>query len=100
MTAVCAHDPNQDLAMRMLDASLIPLQTDHLDVWQIHEAIYHNGPELIYARASVLEALIEGSLNPRPSAPYAMSLPVATIISGWIQPSRSKLGATSGRCFP
>ena len=36
------------------------LETDHLDVWQIHEVIYHNDPELIYARDSVLEALTQG----------------------------------------
>jgi aryl-alcohol dehydrogenase-like predicted oxidoreductase len=57
MSAVCTHGPGQDVAMRMLDASLNRLQTDHLDVWQIHEVIYHNDPELIYARDSVLEAL-------------------------------------------
>jgi aryl-alcohol dehydrogenase-like predicted oxidoreductase len=43
--------------MRMLDASLTRLQTDHLDVWQIHEVIYHNDPQLIYASDSVLAAL-------------------------------------------
>jgi predicted aldo/keto reductase-like oxidoreductase len=57
MSAVCTHGPGQDAAMRMLDASLNRLQTDHLDVWQIHEVIYHNDPELIYARDSVLEAV-------------------------------------------
>ena len=57
MSAVCTHGPGQDVAMRMLDASLTRLQTDHLDVWQIHEVIYHNDPELIYAHDSVLEAL-------------------------------------------
>src|SRR5271163_3176373 len=57
MSAVCTHGPNQDEAMRMLDASLTRLQTDHLDVWQIHEVIYHNDPDLIYAHDSVLEAL-------------------------------------------
>ena len=57
MSAVCTHGPGQDVAMRMLDASLNRLQTDYLDVWQIHEVIYHNDPELIYARDSVLEAL-------------------------------------------
>jgi predicted aldo/keto reductase-like oxidoreductase len=57
MSAVCTHGPNQEVAMRMLDASLTRLQTDHLDVWQIHEVIYHNDPELIYASDSVLEAL-------------------------------------------
>src|SRR5580700_945710 len=57
MSAVCTHGPNQDEAMRMLEASLTRLQTDHLDVWQIHEVIYHNDPGLIYAPDGVLEAL-------------------------------------------
>src|SRR5271168_4742235 len=57
MSAVCTHGPNQDEAMRMLDSSLTRLQTDHLDVWQIHEVIYHNDPELIYAHDSVIETL-------------------------------------------
>ena len=57
MSAVCTHGPDKNVAMRMLDASLTRLQTDHLDVWQIHEVIYHNDPDLIYAHDSVLEAL-------------------------------------------
>jgi predicted aldo/keto reductase-like oxidoreductase len=57
MSAVCTHGPNQDAAMRMLDATLTRLQTDHLDVWQIHEVIYQNDPQLIYASDSVLAAL-------------------------------------------
>jgi predicted aldo/keto reductase-like oxidoreductase len=56
MSAVCTHSDRQT-AMRMLEASLNRMQTDHLDVWQIHEVIYHNDPGLIYARDSVLEAL-------------------------------------------
>jgi uncharacterized protein len=56
MSAVCTHG-DWETAMRMLDASLNRLQTDHLDVWQIHEVIYHNDPELIYTHDSVLEAL-------------------------------------------
>ena len=57
MSSVCTHGRHQDVAMRMLEASLNRLQTDHLDVWQIHEVIYHNDPELIYAHDGVLEAL-------------------------------------------
>jgi aryl-alcohol dehydrogenase-like predicted oxidoreductase len=57
MSAVCTHGPDQEVAMRMLDASLTRLQTDHLDVWQVHEVIYHNDPALIYASNGVLEAL-------------------------------------------
>jgi uncharacterized protein len=56
MSAVSTRG-NQDVAMRMLDASLTRLQTHHLDVWQIHEVIYPNDPEPIYARDGVLEAL-------------------------------------------
>ncbi len=56
MSAVCTHR-DRATAMRMLEASLNRLQTDHLDVWQIHEVIYYNDPELIYARDGVLEAL-------------------------------------------
>ena len=48
---------DQDAALRMLESSLNRLQTDHLDVWQIHEVIYYNDPELIYSRDGVLEAV-------------------------------------------
>jgi uncharacterized protein len=57
VSSVCTHGRKQDLAMRMLEQSLVRLQTDHLDVWQIHEVIYPNDPELIYAPDGVLEAL-------------------------------------------
>jgi len=57
MSAVSPRGLDQDAAMRMLDASLSRLQTDHLDVWQIHEVIYHNDPQLIYASDSILAAL-------------------------------------------
>jgi aryl-alcohol dehydrogenase-like predicted oxidoreductase len=60
MSAVCTHGPSQDVAMRMLDASLTRLHTDHLDVWQIHEIIYHNDPALIYASDSVLGSPYQG----------------------------------------
>ena len=57
VSSVCTHGRKQDVAMRMLEQSLVRLQTDHLDIWQIHEVIYHNDPELIYAPDGVLEAL-------------------------------------------
>jgi predicted aldo/keto reductase-like oxidoreductase len=41
----------------MLEESLRRLQTDHLDVWQIHGVGFDNDPELAYARGGVLEAL-------------------------------------------
>ena len=57
MTKVCTHGRKKDVAMRMLEESLTRLQTDHLDVWQVHEVIYYNDPELAYAPDGVLEAL-------------------------------------------
>jgi predicted aldo/keto reductase-like oxidoreductase len=57
MTKVCTHGRDKKVAMRMLEESLKRLQTDHLDVWQVHEVVYYNDPEMIYAPDGVLEAL-------------------------------------------
>ena len=57
MTKVCTHGRKKDVAMRMLEESLTRLQTDHLDVWQVHEVVYYNDPDLCYAPDGVLEAL-------------------------------------------
>jgi aryl-alcohol dehydrogenase-like predicted oxidoreductase len=57
MTKVCTHGRKKDLAMQMLEESLTRLQTDHLDVWQVHEVIYYNDPEKAYDPDGVLEAL-------------------------------------------
>jgi uncharacterized protein len=57
MTGVCTYGRNKDVAMRMLEDSLTRLQTDHLDVWQVHDVVYYNDPELAYKVDGVLEAL-------------------------------------------
>jgi predicted aldo/keto reductase-like oxidoreductase len=57
MTKVCTHGRGKDVAMRMLEDSLRRLKTDHLDVWQIHEVVYYNDPDLIFAAGGVAEAL-------------------------------------------
>jgi len=46
MTKVCTHGRDADLAMQMLEQSLNRLQTDHLDLWQIHGVCFDNDPEL------------------------------------------------------
>lgn len=58
MTKVCTHGRSKDVAMRQLEESLRRLQTDHLDVWQIHEVIYENDPDLIFAPGGAAEALL------------------------------------------
>jgi uncharacterized protein len=57
MTKVCTHGRGKDLALKMLDESLRRLQTDHLDLWQVHGVSFDNDPELAYAKGGVLEAL-------------------------------------------
>jgi aryl-alcohol dehydrogenase-like predicted oxidoreductase len=58
MTKVCTHGRGKDVAMKQLEESLRRLQTDHLDVWQIHEVIYENDPDLIFATGGAAEALL------------------------------------------
>jgi aryl-alcohol dehydrogenase-like predicted oxidoreductase len=58
MTKVCTHGRGKDVAMQQLEQSLRRLQTDHLDLWQIHEVIYENDPELIFAPDGAAEALL------------------------------------------
>ena len=57
MTKVCTHGRSKDVAMKQLEESLRRLQTDHLDLWQIHEVIYETDPDLIFAPDGVAEAL-------------------------------------------
>jgi uncharacterized protein len=59
MSKVCTHGRDKAVAMRMLEESLSRLETDHLDVWQIHEVIYRNDPELIFRPNGAAEALVQ-----------------------------------------
>lgn len=59
MTKVCTHGRKKDVAMQQLEESLRRLKTDHIDVWQIHEVVYWNDPDLIFAPDGAAEALVE-----------------------------------------
>jgi uncharacterized protein len=57
MTKVCTHGRDANLAMQMLDQSLHRLQTDYLDLWQIHGVSFENDAELFIRPNGAAEAL-------------------------------------------
>ena len=57
MSKVCTHGRDKDLAMKMLEESLRRLQTDHLDIWQIHGVTFYNDPDLFIRPNGAAEAL-------------------------------------------
>ncbi len=59
MSKVCTHGRGKDMALQQLEESLRRLQTDYLDLWQIHEVIYENDPDLIFRSDGVAEALVK-----------------------------------------
>ena len=59
MSKVCTHGRDKKVALQQLEESLKRLGTDHLDLWQIHEVIYENDPDLHFAKGGVVEALDE-----------------------------------------
>lgn len=57
MTKVCSHGRDRKVAMRQLHQSLKRLKTDYLDLWQVHEVVYDNDPQLHFRKGGVIEAL-------------------------------------------
>ncbi len=57
MTKVCSHGREKSLCMEMLEQSLRRLQTDHLDLWQIHGVSFDNDPDLFIRPNGAAEAL-------------------------------------------
>jgi aryl-alcohol dehydrogenase-like predicted oxidoreductase len=57
MTKVDAHD--KVTALAQLDESLKRLQTDHVELLQLHEVIRMTDPEIIFRPGGSIEALIE-----------------------------------------
>lgn len=57
MTKTCPHGRDASLALEMLEESLRRLQTDHLDLWQVHGMAFENDPELFIRPNGAAEAL-------------------------------------------
>lgn len=57
MTKVCTHGRDASLATQMLEQSLTRLQTDHLDLWQVHGVGFENDPELFIRPGGAADAL-------------------------------------------
>lgn len=55
MTKYC--EPTYEGSMKNLEDSLRKLQTDHLDLWQIHEMNNDNDPEWVFEKGAVKAAL-------------------------------------------
>src|ERR1700723_2027093 len=57
MTKTCPHGRDAALALQMLEEPLTRLQTDHLDLWQVHGMAFDNDPELFIRPNGAAEAL-------------------------------------------
>lgn len=57
MTKTCPHGRDADLALQMLEESLHRLQTDYLDLWQVHGMAFENDPDLFIRPNGAAEAL-------------------------------------------
>jgi uncharacterized protein len=59
MTKVCTHGRDAALATQMLEQSLRRLQTDHLDLWQVHGVSFQNDAELFMRPGGAAEAMLK-----------------------------------------
>jgi aryl-alcohol dehydrogenase-like predicted oxidoreductase len=53
------HDRTRDGSLRLLEESLRLLETDHLDLWQVHNLESLKDVDAVFAKGGALEALLE-----------------------------------------
>ena len=59
MTKDCAHDRIAEHSLLKLENSLKRLQTDYLDLWQIHEVVWEDDSKRIFASGGSAEAMLK-----------------------------------------
>lgn len=59
MTKDCAHDRKAKHSLLKLEQSLQRLQVDYLDLWQIHEVVWDDDPDWIFAPGGSAEAMLK-----------------------------------------
>jgi len=59
MTKDCAHDRVAQNSMVKLEQSLRRLQVEALDLWQLHEVVWEDDPDRIFAPGGSAEALLK-----------------------------------------
>src|SRR5579875_2154278 len=57
--ATKTKERTRDGSMRMIEKSLQLLQTDHVDLWQLHDIGTHYDVEQVFAKGGAMEALVE-----------------------------------------
>jgi predicted aldo/keto reductase-like oxidoreductase len=59
MTKDCAHDRKARNSRSKLELSLKRLRTDYLDLWQLHEVVWEDDPDRIFAPGGSAEYLLK-----------------------------------------